>query len=465
MKKNSRDNNNNKSKLMEGSISLPSLDSISSKAGSIIDRFQKQRKKDASQNGYKSSNKNKPSLEHNSTLDSTSFADVSLNTIYSETVTDASHNAHQDNTDFIRKYVDSAAQEYNPNTRSGRRKRRKCRRVMETYGPGLLLFITLLMAHYTIQQSFLTPDQMMKKSKPAKKRQKQGGGAFTDTESMTLNAFMESSTLRNTASADLPTNKVKDDSMSSRKSTKVDELMHADPKERLRYQQRNEREKMELKRTQKTVDKHVLAEENRTQRQQEKENMKEKEKYLLKEMKKNPSKLRLINAVRENDFDKVKLLLQKKEDPNKEDPESGLTPFIEAILTQENPMIVAMMRYGARSQPREGFQHTPLRAAALTGNYRVMQLLLKTGANPNARSKGGRTPLMGACYLRPGIDDELSLQAVKVLLEDPRTDPALHNNLNETALDLCKIRKYEESVKLLQDAMKKAERQHQPLFV
>ena len=78
------------------------------------------------------------------------------------------------------------------------------------------------------------------------------------------------------------------------------------------------------------------------------------------------------------------------------------------------------------------------------------------GADPNAKSEGGRTPLMGACYLRPQYDEKpernkLSYRAVSVMLADPRIDPSIENDFGETALDLCRQREYSKSIKLLRD--------------
>lgn len=60
----------------------------------------------------------------------------------------------------------------------------------------------------------------------------------------------------------------------------------------------------------------------------------------------------------------------------------------------------------------------------------------------NAQSEGGRTPLMGACYLRPQYDEssdriDLSYLAVKIMLADARTDPYIRNDFDESAMDLC----------------------------
>lgn len=142
---------------------------------------------------------------------------------------------------------------------------------------------------------------------------------------------------------------------------------------------------------------------------------------------------------------------------NAEDP-SGITPLIEATLVGSVELVELLLLHGARAQPLPGFRHTPLRAACLTANTRLISLLLQNGAQPNAQSEGGRTPLMGACYLRPEYDalpnrSKLSFEAVKIVLEDSRTDPEMRNEFGESALDLCRERGYRESVSILRQRL------------
>lgn len=65
---------------------------------------------------------------------------------------------------------------------------------------------------------------------------------------------------------------------------------------------------------------------------------------------------------------------------------------------------------------------------------------------------------MGACFLRPQFDalpnrSELSYEAVKIILQDARTDPTIRNEFGESALDLCLERGYNESVTLLKQRL------------
>ena len=96
---------------------------------------------------------------------------------------------------------------------------------------------------------------------------------------------------------------------------------------------------------------------------------------------------------------------------------------------------------------------TGLIEACIAGNEEMVTLLLEAGADPNALSDGNRTPLMGACFLRKGVDESKSALCVKALLSDERTDPTIRNSFGESALDLAKIRGYNESIALVEKAL------------
>ena len=165
--------------------------------------------------------------------------------------------------------------------------------------------------------------------------------------------------------------------------------------------------------------------------------------------------LLLREAVKQNDIEIIKAILQKEEsktDINQED-DNGITPLIEACIEGNAAIVELFLHAGCPAQPNDGFRHTPLRGAVVCGHYHLIPMLLQHGADPNALSEGNRTPLMGACYLRKGVPVEHSVQCVEELLKDERTDPTLVNNFGESALDLAKIRGYNESSALVEKAL------------
>eukprot|EP00970_Alexandrium_tamarense_P000332 scaffold36_cov193-Alexandrium_tamarense.AAC.2 len=179
----------------------------------------------------------------------------------------------------------------------------------------------------------------------------------------------------------------------------------------------------------------------------------------------------LFEAVKANDLSLVRSLLESAPgtstttayDVNAEDP-IGITPLIEATLLGSSDMVNLLLSHGARAQPLPGFRHTALRAACLTANPQLITLLIQRGADVNAKSEGGRTPLMGACFMRPQLDErgdreELSLTAVQLMMEDTQTDPTIRNSFGESALDLCRKRDYTQSVEFLEGAVEKWEKE------
>lgn len=175
----------------------------------------------------------------------------------------------------------------------------------------------------------------------------------------------------------------------------------------------------------------------------------------------------LFEAVKSNNTELVRSLLTVVDNDTKKnikishyynvnaEDAAGITPLIEATLLGNVELVELLIRHGSHAQPLPGFRHTPLRAACLTANTQLISFLLKKGAQPNAQSEGGRTPLMGACFLRPQLDElpnrsDLSYEAVKIMLEDSRTDPSIQNDFGESALDLCRQRGYNESVTMLE---------------
>jgi len=64
---------------------------------------------------------------------------------------------------------------------------------------------------------------------------------------------------------------------------------------------------------------------------------------------------------------------------------------------------------------------------------------------------------MGACFLRGSVEGdqaEVSAKLVETLLEDKRTNPCCVNTFGESALDLARIRGFDKSMRLLEEAEK-----------
>lgn len=167
--------------------------------------------------------------------------------------------------------------------------------------------------------------------------------------------------------------------------------------------------------------------------------------------------LPLHAAVQSRDVTTIRLLLEdSKVNKNSEDA-IGVTALIEAcILGYEDIVQLLLSNEHISAQPMPPYKHTPLRGACVAGKYHIIPILLEHGADPNALSDGNRSPLMGACFLRkdvPGDHSHISELCVKALLKDSRTDPTLRNSFGESAVDLAKMRGYNNSIQLVQHAL------------
>ncbi|OEU14952.1 ankyrin [Fragilariopsis cylindrus CCMP1102] len=169
----------------------------------------------------------------------------------------------------------------------------------------------------------------------------------------------------------------------------------------------------------------------------------------------------LFRAVKDANFEEVNRLLSIASaatgtifDIVNEEDDNGMTPLIEACISGDERIVRLLLDSGAKSQLWCA-KHTPLRGAAICGHHHIIPILLNAGANPNLVSEGNRTPLMGACFLRENVPKEKRALCVKALFDcyPLDLDPTRRNSFGESALDLARIRGYEESIQILEKAM------------
>ncbi len=108
----------------------------------------------------------------------------------------------------------------------------------------------------------------------------------------------------------------------------------------------------------------------------------------------------------------------------------GTNKFLRAIEKGETGLVMAMLEQGAdvhfRTQPRSRaseivleipypVESTPLHVAALQGRAKIVTLLLKQGADANARNSAGQTPLDCALLSHAYFETALAKQESRKL--------------------------------------------------
>ena len=151
----------------------------------------------------------------------------------------------------------------------------------------------------------------------------------------------------------------------------------------------------------------------------------------------------LINAVRRNNIELVKLLLDAGANPNKKDNIS-YTALIYAVQYGYIEIVQLLLEAGVWVNIQNNIGDTALIEASLNGNIEIIELLLATGADPNIRNNDDDTALMWASQMG-------HIEIVELLLEVD-ADPNIRNFGDDTALIFASQMGYIEIVGLLLDA-------------
>ena len=114
----------------------------------------------------------------------------------------------------------------------------------------------------------------------------------------------------------------------------------------------------------------------------------------------------LIDAVREGDVDRVRVLLAQRVDPNTPDVD-GSTALHWAAHRDDLTAAILLVGAGARASVANRYGATPLIVAATNGHAAMLEMLLVAGADPNGGLPEGETPLMRTA--RAGRADAVTL--------------------------------------------------------
>ena len=192
-------------------------------------------------------------------------------------------------------------------------------------------------------------------------------------------------------------------------------------------------------------------------------------------IKKPPSQVSFIEAIKRNDIITVKALIAAEADVNAKD-KSGETPLHIAAVRGYQEITSLLIAEGADVNARDGRELTPLHAAAwsghketvslliakgseinaigengitplhvsaLSGSKETMALLINKGADINARNKDGMTPLHAAALTG-------QKEAVELLI-DKGADVNAKNNEGLTALQMASQKGHQSIVELLRE--------------
>ena len=115
-------------------------------------------------------------------------------------------------------------------------------------------------------------------------------------------------------------------------------------------------------------------------------------------MKRNSRKQTLFHAVRNNDIDTVKALIEKGADVDAEERDSQETPIHEAVECGNIDIVRLLLDHGADVNARNVCDETPLHFAAWSRSLEMVKLLLlKAGADIRDRDYGDHTAFDIAC--------------------------------------------------------------------
>lgn len=118
----------------------------------------------------------------------------------------------------------------------------------------------------------------------------------------------------------------------------------------------------------------------------------------------------MLKAIKGEDINKIKRLLDQTPELLKQSHRFGLTPLHSASATGREEAVKILLQYNPPLDARAWGGRTPLHSAARFGRTDVVTQLLKHGCNPNVESERGKTPLHLAA-------DEGHLSTVKSLVE------------------------------------------------
>lgn len=137
-------------------------------------------------------------------------------------------------------------------------------------------------------------------------------------------------------------------------------------------------------------------------------------------------------------MDFLEVLIKYKPDMNIES-DYGLTALDHACYGKDTVLVNWLIAHGSKFETDD---YSALHCAATRSNFKMVEFLLKRGANPNSKTREGDTPLLVSykCCgdgFGEGITTNDRIKTARLLIAYG-ADPFLKNNENESFFDLCK---------------------------
>ncbi len=140
----------------------------------------------------------------------------------------------------------------------------------------------------------------------------------------------------------------------------------------------------------------------------------------------------VVNAMLDEEFDKVKELLEKGANANSKDKVADDSLIIIAARKNQLELVKLLILKGANINDANAFGKTPLHYAVVNENVEMIKFLIDLGANLEARDEEEKTPIFIASWLNT------SFEVLKVLV-DSGANVNAKNERGETPLHYLAI--------------------------
>lgn len=125
----------------------------------------------------------------------------------------------------------------------------------------------------------------------------------------------------------------------------------------------------------------------------------------------------IVQVVRDNDFMRLKELLDEGADPNFVSDSQGPLIYIAAGPKGGAEATLVLLKAGADPNAANSDDRLPLQNAASWCSVQIVSLLLEAGANPHKRGKGDKTALDDTCR-RPQREREMIIEMLRTAMSN-----------------------------------------------